>query len=80
MSSPLVSWARALPGKLDNALPTPPAFLYHMLGMEPPPSAATVQPWTPPQDGKAGATTISAAEPEPKPRRKPMARTSGQGE
>jgi hypothetical protein len=76
MGSPLINFARALPGKLDNALPTPPDFLYRMLGMQPP--VAPGPPDTSWHDQAVREANQSFQKPDPnamadvKPRRKPM--------
>ena len=69
----LVNWGKAAPGKLLDLMSLGP--LAKMLGMDQQPQA---QPWIPPQDGKPGTTTLSAAPvEETKPRRKPISRPEG---
>lgn len=79
MGSPLVNFARALPGKLENALPTPPDFLYRMLGMTPPVAPRPADTgWHDQMVHEANQSHADAMGPPPdetaeaKPRRKPM--------
>lgn len=69
----LVNYIKGLPNKALDAMSLGP--LARMLGIE---QAPQTQPWTPPQDGKPGATTLSAAPVESdKPRRKPISPRMG---